>query len=316
MPTVPISPASEPTTRTGAALLLPGGGEAPPTRGLWHEAFLRVLASGSGRFGLLLILFFVGVAVLAPWIAPFNPADNQWLSDVRPGVYPGPSAEHWLGIDTQGRDVLSRLIWGARHSLLIGVVSLILGASVGLLLGFFAGAMGGWVDGVIMRLMDIMLAVPSLLFAIAVAAVLGQSLTSVMIAVAVTSVPIFARLLRGQMLSQRDADYVVAARSIGVKGHMIALRHILPNSVTPVIVQGTLFLATAIIDAAGLAFLGLSTADPSTPEWGRMLTDAQNALATAPLLALLPGTAIVLSALGFTLLGEQLREALDPKYRR
>lgn len=297
-------------------MLLPVASEAPPTRGLWHEAFRRVLASGSGRFGLLLIVFFVGVALLAPWIAPYNPADNQWLSEVRPGVYPGPSAAHWLGIDTQGRDVLSRLIWGARHSLLIGVVSLLLGASVGLLLGFFAGAMGGWVDGVIMRLMDIMLSVPSLLFAIAVAAVLGQSLTSVMIAVAVTSVPIFARLLRGQMLSQRDADYVVAARSIGVKGHMIALRHILPNSVTPVIVQGTLFLATAIIEAAGLAFLGLSTADPSTPEWGRMLTDAQNALATAPLLAILPGTAIVLSALGFTLLGEQLREALDPKYRR
>lgn len=297
-------------------MLLPVASEAPPTRGLWSEAFRRVLASGSGRFGLLLIAFFVGVALLAPWIAPYNPADNQWLSEVRPGVYPGPSTAHWLGIDTQGRDVLSRLVWGARHSLLIGVVSLLLGASVGLLLGFFAGAMGGWVDGVIMRLMDIMLSVPSLLFAIAVAAVLGQSLTSVMIAVAVTSVPIFARLLRGQMLSQRDADYVLAARSIGVKGHMIALRHILPNSVTPVIVQGTLFLATAIIDAAGLAFLGLSTADPSTPEWGRMLTDAQNALATAPLLAILPGTAIVLSALGFTLLGEQLREALDPKYRR
>lgn len=287
-----------------------------PSRGLWSEAFRRVAKSPSGLLGLCLIALFIFVAVFAPLLAPYHPADNQWLDLVRPGVYPGPSIEHPFGIDTQGRDVLSRIIYGARQSLLIGVVSLILGGSVGITLGFLAGAIGGWVDTVLMRLVDIMLSVPSLLFAIAVVAVLGQSLLSVMIAIAMTSVPIFARLLRGQMLGQRNADYVLAAHSLGIKRHQIALRHILPNSIAPVIVHGTLFLATAIIDAAGLAFLGLSTADPSTPEWGRMLTDAQNALATAPLLAILPGTAIVLSALGFTLFGEQLREALDPKYRR
>jgi len=296
----------------------PATGPQPeaPSRGMWAEAFARVVRSPSGLLGLCLIALFVFVAVFAPLLAPYHPGDNQWLDQVRPGVYPGPSAQHPFGIDTQGRDVLSRLIYGARQSLLIGVVSLLMGGSVGIALGFLAGAIGGWVDSVLMRLVDIMLSVPSLLFAIAVAAVLGQGLLSVMIAIAVTSVPLFARLLRGQMLGQRNADYVLAAHSLGIKRHQIALRHILPNSIAPVIVHGTLFLATAIIDAAGLAFLGLSAADPSTPEWGRMLTDAQHALATAPLLAILPGTAIVLSALGFTLFGEQLREALDPKYRR
>ncbi len=287
-----------------------------PSRGMWAEALLTVIRSPMGLLGLCLITLFVFIAIFAPLLAPYNPADNQWLSQVRPGVYPGPSAEHPLGIDTQGRDVLSRLIFGARQSLLIGVVSLLMGGSVGIALGFIAGALGGWVDSLIMRLVDIMLSIPSLLFAIAIAAVLGQSLISVMIAIAITSIPIFARLLRGQMMGQRNADYVLAAHSLGIKRYKIAVRHILPNSIAPVIVHGTLFLATAIIDAAGLAFLGLSSADPSTPEWGRMLTDAQNALASSPLLAILPGTAIVLSALGFTLFGEQLREALDPKYRR
>lgn len=287
-----------------------------PAGGLWKEAFKRVLHSKVAVLGLILIGTFTFVAVFAPWLAPYGPADNQWLGQVRPGDYPGPSSEHWLGIDTQGRDVLSRVIYGARQSLLIGIVSVVLGGSVGVSLGLLAGAFGGWVDSVVMRCTDIMLSVPGLLFAIAIAAVLGPSLISVMIAISVTSVPIFARLLRGQMLGQRDADYAVAARALGIKRRHIVLRHVLPNSLTPVIVQGTLFLATAIIDAAGLAFLGLSTADPATPEWGRMLTDAQNALATAPLLAIAPGIAIVLSALGFTLVGEQLREALDPKYRR
>jgi peptide/nickel transport system permease protein len=195
-------------------------------------------------------------------------------------------------------------------------VSVLLGGTVGVTLGILAGSFGGWVDSVVMRLVDIMLSVPSLLMAIAIAAVLGPSLTSVMVAIAVTSVPIFARLLRGQMLGQRASDYVLAARASGLKESTIVFGHVLPNSVTPVLVQGTLYLSIAIIDAAGLAFLGLSSPDPSTPEWGRMLTDAQDALATAPLLAMAPGIAIVLAALGFTLLGEQMREALDPKYHR
>lgn len=284
--------------------------------GLWRQAFIRVIRSTPAVIGLILITTFVTVAIFAPLIAPYAPGDNQWLDQVRPGQYPPPSAEHWLGIDPQGRDVFSRLVYGTRQSLLIGVVSVLLGGTVGVTLGILAGAFGGWVDSIVMRIVDIMLSVPSLLMAIAIAAVLGASLTSVMIAIAVTSVPIFARLLRGQMLGQRASDYVLAARASGLKRSTIIFGHVLPNSLTPVLVQGTLYLSIAIIDAAGLAFLGLSSPDPSTPEWGRMLTDAQDALATAPLLAMAPGIAIVLAALGFTLLGEQMREALDPKYHR
>nr|BFE80084.1 hypothetical protein GCM10020093_026850 [Planobispora longispora] len=196
------------------------------------------------------------------------------------------------------------------------MVSLLLGMAGGLLLGLLAGAFGGWVDGVVMRVVDMMLSVPGLLFAIGVAAMLGSGLDAVMIAIAVVNMPIFARLLRGQMLAQRRSDYVLAATSVGVRRRRIVLGHILPNSLTPVIVQGTLTLATAIVDAAGLAFLGLSSNDPSIPEWGRMLADTQRYLSSAPLLAVFPGLAIVIAALGFTLLGESLREALDPKYRR
>jgi peptide/nickel transport system permease protein len=235
---------------------------------------------------------------------------------VSPGNYPGPSSEHWLGVDDLGRDELSRIIHGARYSLVIGVVSLLLGLFAGAILGGLAGALGGWVDNALMRVTDIMLAVPGLLFAIAVAAVLGRSLTSVMIAIAVVNVPVFARLLRGAMLANRESDYVLAARAVGVKRWRITLQHVVPNSLSPVLVQGTLALATAIIDAAGLAYLGLGSADPSIPEWGRMLASTQRYLASAPQLAIFPGIAIVISVLGFNLLGEALREALDPKLRR
>lgn len=301
------------------------GGPAPaatesvssrPPRSLGREAVRRLFRNPMAIVGMVLISVFVLVAIFAPLIAPYSPTDNSWLDQVRPGQYPGPSAEHWLGIDPLGRDVFSRIIFGARQSLLIGVVSLALGATAGVALGVLAGAFGGWVDTVVMRFVDIMLSVPGLLFAIAVAAMLGQSLTSVMIAIAVVNVPIFARLLRGEMLGQRGADYVLAARSLGISRSAIVFRHVLPNSFTPVLVQGTLTLALAIVEAAGLAFLGLSGSDPSAPEWGRMLTDAQETLTSAPMLAVYPGLAIVLAALGFTLVGESLREALDPKFRR
>ncbi len=233
-----------------------------------------------------------------------------------PTDIPGPSAEHWFGLDQNGRDEFSRVVYGARQSLLVGVVSLILGMVFGLLLGLLAGAFGGWVDTVVMRFVDIMLSIPGLLMAIAIVALLGPSLTSVMIAIAVINVPIFARLLRGQMLAQRESDYVLASVSVGVRRRTVVLGHVVPNSISPVIVQATLVLATAIIEAAGLSFLGLGSADPGVPEWGRMLAETQRYLASAPHLAFFPGVAIVIAALGFTLLGERLREALDPKYRR
>ena len=264
--------------------------------------------------GAFLVVGFVVVAVFAPFLAPFGPNDR--VGAVTPTTIPGPSAEHWFGLDSLGRDELSRVIYGARQSLLVGVVSLLLGATVGISVGLLAGAFGGWVDALVMRVTDIMLSIPGLLFAIGIAAVLGRSLLSVMIAIAVVNVPIFVRLLRGAMLAQRNSDYVVAVRSLGVRDRDVVLGHVLPNSLSPVIVQGTLTLATAIVDAAALAFLGLSGEDPAVPEWGRMLAETQRFLASAPHLAFFPGAAIVLAALGFTLLGESMREALDPKYRR
>jgi len=265
--------------------------------------------------GIVLILLFVLVAVFAPLLAPYDPR-AQDLSIIRPGVYPGPSAEHWLGVDQLGRDILSRIIYGARSSLLIGVVSVGFGAAIGLTLGALAGSFGGWSDTLTMRGMDMMLAIPGLLLAIGVAAAIGRSQLSVMIAIGVVNIPLFARLLRGSMLSQRESDYVLAARALGVKRGRIVVGHVIPNSIAPVIVAATLALATAIIDAAGLAYLGLGSDDPGTPEWGRMLAETQSFLQNAPHAAIFPGLAIGVSCLGFYLLGEGLREAIDPKFRR
>ncbi|WP_088319018.1 ABC transporter permease [Kineosporia sp. R_H_3] len=304
-----LGTAADPRT----AIVLAGAEEGGS---LGRDAWRRLRRDPAAVVGFLLVLLFVAVAVLAPWLAPYSPTDTPGQGTVTPTNIPGPSAEHWMGLDNLGRDELSRVLYGARQSLVIGVVSLLLGATAGILLGLLAGAFGGWVDNIVMRVVDMMLAVPQLLFAIAVAAMLGQSLTSVMIAIGVTNVPVFARILRGSMLAQRGSDYALAATSLGVRRRSVVLRHVLPNSLSPVIVQGTLALATAIIDAAGLAFLGLSGSDPAVPEWGRMLSETQRFLASAFHLAVFPGLAIVLAALGFTLLGESLREALDPKYRR
>jgi peptide/nickel transport system permease protein len=280
-----------------------------------RQAFRELRRNPTAILGFVLITLFVLVALFAPLLAPYDPTSGD-LKNITLNSIPGPSADHWLGLDTQGRDELSRILYGARASLLVGVVSLSLGAITGMIIGAVAGGFGGWVDSALMRLMDVMLAVPGLLFAIAVAAVLQPSLKAVMIAIAVVNVPVFARLLRASMLGQRESDYALAARMVGVKRGRIVLSHVLPNSLGPVIVQATLALGTAIIDAAGLAFLGLGSADPSVPEWGRMLADTQQYLQSAPRLAIFPGVAIIVSVLGFNLVGDALREALDPKLRR
>ena len=286
--------------------------EAP--QGLWRDTWQRLRRNKGALLGFGLVTTFVLVALLAPWIAPHSPR-AQNLSLIREGCCPGPSTDYLFGVDQLGRDELSRVIYGARYSLLIGVVSVAVGLSAGLFFGAIAGYLGGVVDSVIMRLMDIMLAIPGLLLAIGIVAMLGAGIWQIMIAVGVVNIPVFARLLRGAVLAQRENDFVLAARSVGVPRRTILMSHILPNALSPVIVQGTLALATAIIDVAGLGFLGLGPQDPATPEWGTMLTGTVRYLQTAPHLAVIPGVAIVISVLGFNLIGDGLREALDPKLR-
>lgn len=286
--------------------------EAP--QGLWRDAWQRLRRNKGALIGFGLVATFVLIALLAPWIAPHSPR-AQNLSLIREGCCPGPSTDYWFGVDALGRDEFSRVLYGARYSLLIGVVSVAVGLSAGLVFGAVAGYLGGFVDSVIMRLMDIMLAIPGLLLAIGIVAMLGAGLWQIMIAVGVVNIPVFARLLRGAVLAQRENDFVLAARSVGVPRRTILMSHILPNAISPVIVQGTLALATAIIDVAGLGYLGLGPQDPATPEWGTMLTGTIRYLQTAPHLAIIPGVAIVVSVLGFNLIGDGLREALDPKLR-
>jgi len=285
-----------------------------PTGGLWNEAWYRLTHNIGAIIGFVIVAVFVVCALGANVIAPHNPSGDVFTVGGILQPQP-PSHAHWLGLDIQGRDVFSRIVYGARYSLLIGVVSVTIGLTIGTLLGSIAGYLGGYADSAVMRVMDVMLAVPGLLFAIAIVAMLGPGLWQVMIAVGVVNIPIFARLLRGSVLAQRENDYVLAARSVGVRRRVILFSHILPNAMSPMIVAGTLAMATAIIDVAGLGFLGLGPQDPSTPEWGTMLTDVNEYLAGAPYLAIIPGVAIVISVLGFNLIGDGLREALDPKLR-
>jgi len=283
--------------------------------GLWSDAWFRLRRNPGAIAGFALVLLFVVCALFAPWLAPHKPLDQDLSLLGAGGIPPGPSLHHWFGVDKLGRDEFSRIIYGARLSLIVGVVSVATGLTVGMVFGSLAGYLGGIVDTVIMRTMDVVLAIPGLLFAIGVVALLGPGLFHIMFAVGVTQVPIFARLLRGSILAQRENDFVLAAQSVGVRGRSILVSHILPNAMSPVIVQATLSLATAIIDVAALSFLGLGDQNPARPEWGAMLTEANSYLQSAPFLAIIPGCAIIISALGFNLIGDALREALDPKLR-
>jgi peptide/nickel transport system permease protein len=289
----------------------------PGGTSLWKDAFRRLRRNPQAISGAVIVGLFVLTAVLAPVLAPYGGQDLPGRTYITPTHIPGfGEVEGFpLGLDRFGGDLLSKLIWGAQASLLIGVVSTAMGLAGGMLLGILAGGFGGWIDSVIMRGVDILLSVPNLLLAVSIAAILGQGAYAVMIAIGVAQLPIFARLLRSSMISQRSADYMLAAQTLGLSRGTIIMNHQLPNSVGPVIVQATLTLATAVIDAAALSFLGLGGGRPQTAEWGRMLTYAQAELGIAPQLAFLPGLCIAVTALGFTLLGESLREALDPKTR-
>jgi peptide/nickel transport system permease protein len=279
--------------------------------GLWADAFRRMRRSPAAIVGGTLVTVFVLVAIFAPFLAPYDPTQGTLSESFLP---PGP--DHWFGTNIQGQDMYSRIVFGSRLTLGIAVLSVSIGVTIGAFFGALAGYFRGWVDAVIMRGVDIMLSIPGLLFAIAVVTFLGRGVVQISIAIAVVNIPIFARLLRGSLLALRDADYVIAARSVGVNGGTILLRHMLPNALGPLIVQATLALATAVVDAAALGFLGLGPPDPRTPEWGTMLSDTYRYLNQAIWLAFFPGIAIVLSVLGFNLLGDGMREALDPRLRR
>jgi peptide/nickel transport system permease protein len=280
--------------------------EEKPRSNAWRVV-RRFSRNPAAMFGAAIVVIFVAVALLAPWIAPYEPTRTNWLAVRRP-----PSDQFWFGTDDLGRDVLSRLIHGARASLLAGVISVSIAFAIGVPVGMFSGYLGRWVDATIMRVIDALLAVPFLIFAIALAAFLGPSLTNAMIAIGISTSPIFARLARGQTLVVKVEEYVEAARSIGAPHWIVLARHIFPNVLPPLLVQATLSIATAIIAEAALSFLGLGQQAPA-PSWGSMLNTARSFLVQAPWMAIYPGIAIFLTVLGFNLLGDGLHDALDPK---
>ena len=273
----------------------------------WRQACRRLARRPAALVGLAVILFFVGIALAAPLVSPYDPIATDWLA-----VRKAPSLRHLFGTDEIGRDVLSRVICGARASLLAGLVSVSIALALGMPLGLVSGYQGGLVDGVAMRMIDAMLAIPFLILAIALAAFLGPNLTNAMIAIGVSQMPVFARLTRAQVLAAKHEDYVEAARALGNPDRRILLRHILPNISAPILVQATLAIAAAIIAEASLSFLGLGQ-QPPAPSWGSMLNTAKNFLSQAPWMAVWPGLAIFTVVLSFNLLGDGLRDALDPR---
>ncbi|MFZ5824332.1 MAG: ABC transporter permease [Bacillota bacterium] len=301
--------------------------QAAPAGGPQGERWLAVLwkrfrRSRTGLFGLGVVLLFIFTALFAPYLVPHDPEAADFAMALK-----GPSSKYWLGTDELGRDLFSRLLIGARISVLIGVVSVAIGLTIGVPLGLISGYYGGRLDQVISRGIDILLAFPSILLAIFLVAFLGPSLSDMsisslipgplmaaMIAVGIVSVPTYARLVRGSTLAARDEDYVTAARAAGSRDLRILARHILPNVMAPILVQSSLQIASAILSAAALGFLGLG-APPNIPEWGTMLQKARTYVFSAPHLMTFPGVAIALVVLGFNLLGDALRDALDPRLK-
>ncbi|HVJ23820.1 MAG TPA: ABC transporter permease [Burkholderiales bacterium] len=279
--------------------------EVTPQRRAWR----RLLRRGGALFGLAVVAFFLLLALFAPWIAPYDPLATSWSA-----VRAAPSAAHWFGADELGRDVLSRIVWGTRASILAGLVSVSISLALGVPIGMLAGYVGRWVDALISRITDAMLACPFLILAIALAAFLGPSLSNAMIAIGISATPVFIRLTRAQVLAAKSEDYVEAARALGNPHLRIALRHIFPNIVAPLIVQATLAIAAAVIAEASLSFLGLGQ-QPPAPSWGSMLNTARNYVDQAPWMAIWPGVSIFLLVLSFNLLGDGLRDALDPRHK-
>lgn len=280
---------------------------APTTASSQQHIFRKLLKHRSATIGASIILFFIVVAIFAPLIATHDPRQANIVERLQGG-----SASHYLGTDKVGRDIFSRIIYGTRISLKVGLIAMTFSVGFGTLFGAIAGYYGGKLDNLIMRVMDMMLAMPSILLAMVIVTILGQSLTNAIIAVSIVYIPQYARILRASVLKVRELDYVVAAKVIGASNGRILVTTVLPNCLAPLIVQATLGIGAAILDAAGLSFLGLG-AEIGEPEWGAMLNENRDLIRRAPLAVTAPGVAIFLIVLGFNLLGDALRDALDPQ---
>lgn len=283
--------------------------EKDKVRSPFRDSLRTFRKSKLAVIGTIIVAFFIFLAIFGPWIAPQGINEQNFKVKLQP-----PSSEHWFGTDVFGRDILSRVILGSRLSLMVGFASVLISIIIGSILGILAGYYGKWVDTIISRIFDILLAFPSILLAIAIVTALGPSLFNALIAIAIINIPNFGRLIRSKVLSLKEEEFITAARAIGMKDLRILGAHILPNSMTPIIVQGTLAIATAIIEAAALGFLGLGAQAPA-PEWGKMLSDARIYLVNAPWTMIFPGLAIMLTVLGFNLMGDGLRDAFDPKMK-
>lgn len=298
------------TTDVATQPTLVAPAETRRSRGLFRDAWRRFLSGWNGRVGLALITIIILIGVLTPVVDPYDPRLDSNLTEARKP----PSVEHPFGTDRLGRDLFRRILHGTRISLLIGFVVVFVSGAIGTVLGLIAGYFGGGTDTVVMRLMDILLAFPAILLAIAIVAVRGPGLTNTILAVAIVGIPGYARVVRSMVLSLRERDYVDAARMVGVSNSRIMFGHILPNSLTPIIVQMTLGIGGAIVFSAALGFLGLGV-QPPTPEWGAMIADGLPLLQQSPNLVFFPGMAIMITVLAFNLFGDGLRDALDPQQR-
>ena len=318
-PSTPVQPAAQ----IDPALVADTLATAKPAS-LWRDTLGSVLRQRSAVVGLIVLTILISLAVFAPLIAPFDP--DQTLLGIEPGVEkrsgpcihllgcPTTQPQHILGTDGNFRDVLSRVLFGGRVSLLIGFAAVGFAIGVGTLIGAVAGYAGGWNDNVLMRFMDVLLAFPSLLLAIAIVTALGQSYFNALLAISIVAIPVYARLVRSSVLAAREADYVTASRALGESGFGILRRRIMPNAITPLIVQGTLGIGGAVLEIAALAFIGV--VGIGAAEWGSMIALERNQLFNAPHVILVPGIAITLTVLAFNLLGDGLRDALDPRLNR
>jgi ABC-type dipeptide/oligopeptide/nickel transport system permease subunit len=290
----------------------------PSQRTPLQNVVRRIIRHRSAQVGFIILGFMIVVAILAPVLAPYDPI--KVLTDVKvrmpPCIHalgcPADKPEHIFGVDGNRRDLLSRIIFGSRLSLEIGISTVSFAILTGVIMGALAGFIGGWFDNLIMRLMDVLLAFPSLILSIAIVAVLGPGLINALLAIAIVAIPVYARIVRASVLQVKEADFVSASRALGASPFGVLVSHVMPNALTPIIVQGTLGIATAILDAAALSFLGLG-APPPTPEWGLMLGEERNSVFNAPHLVFIPGIAIMLTVLAFNLIGDGLRDALDPR---